>query len=210
MRHLTQLAAPFSANEREKESPSVGRSVGCARLLAPPRPHPFHPSRLSLGLSLPSPCMVHVHAHAHAHVVWATPTGLYLKNTTPPTAQTARDARALHLDRLSRTSQPFTGQRRCVCVLMPLLSMYINNKAGGLIYQRVRTCRTSRNRRPPSDLMPHPALAQDFGSNAGATTSNKEVNDHLLLASTFNSLAMILKELSPVPHSSKMRTLALP
>ena len=88
--------------------------------------------------------------------------------------------------------------------------MYINNKAGGLIYQRVRTCHTSRNRRPPSDFMPHPALAQDFGSNAGATTSNKEVNDHLLLASTFNSLAMILKELSPVPHSSKMRTLALP
>ena len=85
--------------------------------------------------------------------------------------------------------------------------MYINNKAGGLIYQRVRTCHTSRNRRPPSDFMPHPALAQDFGSNAGATTSNKEVNDHLLLASTFNSLAMILKELSPVPHSSKMRTL---
>jgi len=63
---------------------------------------------------------------------------------------------------------------------MPLLSIYINNKAGGLIYQR------------------------DFGNNA---VKLEKVNDHLLLASTFNSLAMILKELSPVPRSSKLELL---
>ena len=131
--------------------------------------------------------------------------------SAPPRSGTASANCARRAPSLTSTaslaSQPFTGQQRCVCVVMPLLSMYINNKAGGLIYQRVRTCHTSRNRRPPSDFMPHPALAQDFGSNAGATTSNKEVNDHLLLASTFNSLAMILKELSPVPRSSKLELL---
>ena len=176
----------------------VGWYAGCVRaegrLLAPPLPDLLPSQEPSLGLSLPSSIWW----------MWAV--------SAPPrsgtaSANCARLDAFTHLDRLSRTSQPFTGQQRCVCVVMPLLSMYINNKAGGLIYQRVRTCHTSRNRRPPSDFMPHPALAQDFGSNAGATTSNKEVNDHLLLASTFNSLAMILKELSPVPHSSKMRTL---
>ena len=48
-----------------------------------------------------------------------------------------RSAHARSVGRLSRSSQPFTGQR-VLCVAMPLLSMYINNKAGGLIYQRVR------------------------------------------------------------------------
>ena len=92
---------------------------------------------------------------------------------------------------------------------MPLLSMYINNKAGGLIYHRVRLGAPLRNRRPPSHLMPHSALAQEFGSNAGAKATNKETNDHLLLASTFNSLAVILKELSPVRRLEYAGTLAL-
>ena len=62
---------------------------------------------------------------------------------------------------------------------------------------------------PPSHLMPHSALAQEFGSNAGAKATNKETNDHLLLASTFNSLAVILKELSPVRRLEYAGTLAL-
>ena len=103
----------------------------------------------------------------------------------------------------------FTGQRRGACVAMPLLSMYINNKAGGLIYHRVRLGAPLRNQRPPSHLMPHSALAQEFGSNAGAKATNKETNDHLLLASTFNSLAVILKELSPVRRLEYAGTLAL-
>ncbi len=45
--------------------------------------------------------------------------------------------------------------------------------------------------------------AQDFGSNA----VKLDVNEHLRLASTFNGLAMILKELSPTPRSSKMELL---
>ena len=57
--------------------------------------------------------------------------------------------------------------------------------------------------------MPHSALAQEFGSNAGAKATNKETNDHLLLASTFNSLAVILKELSPVRRLEYAGTLAL-
>ena len=47
-------------------------------------------------------------------------------------------------------------------------------------------------------------MVQDFGNNA---VKLEKVNDHLLLASTFNSLAMILKELSPVPRSSKLELL---
>ena len=34
-----------------------------------------------------------------------------------------------------------------------------------------------------------------------------EVNEHLRLASTFNGLAMIMKELSPAPRSSRMELL---
>ena len=104
----------------------------------------------------------------------------------------------------------FTGQRRGACVAMPLLSMYINNKAGGLIYHRVRLGAPLRNRRPTVSLDAalswHRSL---FGSNAGAKATNKETNDHLLLASTFNSLAVILKELSPVRRLEYAGTLAL-
>ena len=53
---------------------------------------------------------------------------------------------------LPRAWQPFTGQRRGACVAMPLLSMYINNKAGGLIYHRVRLGAPLRNRRPTVSL----------------------------------------------------------
>ena len=59
---------------------------------------------------------------------------------------------------------------------MPLLSLYINNKAGGLIYHR------------------------DFAAHA----AKLDVNDHLRLASTFNGLALIMKQLSPVRGSSQM------
>lgn len=63
---------------------------------------------------------------------------------------------------------------------MRLLSIYINNKAGGLIFHR------------------------DFSSAA----AKLDVNDHLRLASTFNSLALILKELCPVPgRSSQLQLL---
>jgi hypothetical protein len=59
---------------------------------------------------------------------------------------------------------------------MPLLSLYINNRAGGLIYHR------------------------DFAAHA----AKLDVNDHLRLASTFNGLALIMKQLSPVRGSSQM------
>jgi len=62
---------------------------------------------------------------------------------------------------------------------MPLLSLYINNKAGGLIYHR------------------------DFASHA----ADLDINEQLRLASTFNGLALILKELSPAKGSSKMELL---
>ena len=51
---------------------------------------------------------------------------------------------------------------------MRLLSIYINNKAGGLIYHR------------------------DFSS----TAAKLDVNDHLRLASTFSGLALIMQELA--------------
>ena len=50
---------------------------------------------------------------------------------------------------------------------MPLLSLYINNKAGGLIYHR------------------------DFAAHA----AKLDTNDHLRLASTFSGLALIMKQL---------------
>ena len=85
-------------------------------------------------------------------------------------------AHGLHFRRPSSAWQPFTGQRRGACVAMPLLSMYINNKAGGLIYHK--------------DFAPHSAKL--------------DVNDHLRLASTLSGLALILKEMSPVKGSSNM------
>eukprot|EP00316_Scyphosphaera_apsteinii_P024999 CAMPEP_0119299594 /NCGR_PEP_ID=MMETSP1333-20130426/1662_1 /TAXON_ID=418940 /ORGANISM="Scyphosphaera apsteinii, Strain RCC1455" /LENGTH=139 /DNA_ID=CAMNT_0007301069 /DNA_START=135 /DNA_END=554 /DNA_ORIENTATION=+ len=60
-----------------------------------------------------------------------------------------------------------------------LLSLYINNKAGGLIFHR------------------------DFSSAA----AKLDINEHLTLASTFNGLAMIMRQLSPVPGSSGMELL---
>mmetsp|Transcript_30755 Transcript_30755/g.67354 ORF Transcript_30755/g.67354 Transcript_30755/m.67354 type:complete len:142 (-) Transcript_30755:170-595(-) len=60
-----------------------------------------------------------------------------------------------------------------------LLSLYINNKAGGLIFQR------------------------DFSPAA----AKLDVNEHLRLASTFNGLALILRQLSPVRGSSGMELL---
>ena len=60
-----------------------------------------------------------------------------------------------------------------------ILTLYINNKAGGLIYHK--------------DFAPHAAKL--------------DVNDHLRLASTFNGLALIMKQLSPVRGSSQMTEL---
>jgi trafficking protein particle complex subunit 4 len=45
----------------------------------------------------------------------------------------------------------------------------------------------------------HP-LAQDFAAHCPSL----DVNDHLRLASTFSGLALIMKQLSPVPGSGKM------
>jgi len=55
-----------------------------------------------------------------------------------------------------------------------LLSLYINNKAGGLIFHR------------------------DFSSAA----AKLDVNDHLRLASTFHGLALIMQQLSPLGGNS--------
>ena len=57
-----------------------------------------------------------------------------------------------------------------------LLTLYINNKAGGLIYHR------------------------DFAAHA----AKLDTNDHLRLASTFSGLALIMKQLSPTKGSSQM------
>ena len=50
-----------------------------------------------------------------------------------------------------------------------------------------------------------------FSSSApqafGVAAVKLEVNEHLRLASTFNGLAMIMKELSPAPRSSRMELL---
>ena len=51
-----------------------------------------------------------------------------------------------------------------------LLSLYINNKAGGLIFHR------------------------DFSSSA----PTHDINEHLRLASTFGGLSLIMQQLSPV------------
>lgn len=51
-----------------------------------------------------------------------------------------------------------------------LLSLYINNKAGGLIFHR------------------------DFSSAA----PTHDINEHLRLASTFGGLSLIMQQLSPV------------
>ena len=50
---------------------------------------------------------------------------------------------------------------------------------------------------------PSRCAAQDFS----AAAVKLDVNEHLRLASTFNSLAMIMKELSPVTRSSRMELL---
>lgn len=55
-----------------------------------------------------------------------------------------------------------------------LLSLYINNKAGGLIYHK------------------------DFAAHA----AKLDTNDHLRLASTFSGLALIMKQLSPAKGGS--------
>mmetsp|Transcript_20589 Transcript_20589/g.44209 ORF Transcript_20589/g.44209 Transcript_20589/m.44209 type:complete len:142 (-) Transcript_20589:296-721(-) len=60
-----------------------------------------------------------------------------------------------------------------------LLSLYINNKAGGLIFHR------------------------DFSSAA----AKLDVNDHLRLASTFNGLALIMRQLSPTRGSTGIELL---
>ena len=60
-----------------------------------------------------------------------------------------------------------------------LLSLYIINKAGGLIFHR------------------------DFSPAA----AKLDVNDHLRLASTFNGLALIMRQLSPARGSGGMESL---
>ena len=105
-----------------------------------------------------------------------------------------------------KISRIFRGERllslAALASTMGLLSVYINNKAGGLIYQKVRT--TTPHRPPPhlSELR-HRSLTQDFSPHA----AKLDVNVHLRLASTFDSLALILKQLSPVRGSSRMELL---
>ena len=83
-----------------------------------------------------------------------------------------------------------------------LLSLYINNKAGGLIYHRVSSpellfynfCAHIASARS-THIVPR---GQDFAAHA----AKLDVNDHLRLASTFNGLALIMKQLSPARGSS--------
>ena len=86
---------------------------------------------------------------------------------------------------------------------MGLLSVYINNKAGGLIYQKVRSHTPIPPHRPQSHLSELRHHTQDFSPHA----AKLDVNVHLRLASTFDSLALILKQLSPVRGSSRMELL---
>ena len=86
---------------------------------------------------------------------------------------------------------------------MGLLSVYINNKAGGLIYQKVRTRRSAPSASAHRSELRRHSLTQDFSPHA----AKLDVNVHLRLASTFDSLALILKQLSPVRGSSRMELL---
>ena len=86
---------------------------------------------------------------------------------------------------------------------MGLLSVYINNKAGGLIYQKVRSHTPITLHRAHLSELRHRSLTQDFSPHA----AKLDVNVHLRLASTFDSLALILKQLSPVRGSSRMELL---
>mmetsp|Transcript_6352 Transcript_6352/g.16237 ORF Transcript_6352/g.16237 Transcript_6352/m.16237 type:complete len:140 (+) Transcript_6352:110-529(+) len=60
-----------------------------------------------------------------------------------------------------------------------ILSLYINNKSGGLIYQR--------------NFSPRAAELRD--------------NDQMMVSSTFNSITLILQELCPTKGSRPMRVL---
>ena len=110
-------------------------------------------------------------------------------------------------DLRTKPARPASAHR-CDNTEMPLLTLYVNNKAGGLIYHRVSahaTLRTPFVAAAPS-LPPHtsPSLAsQDFSKEA----AKLDTNEQLRLASTFNGLAMIMKELSPVPRSGRMELL---
>lgn len=85
-----------------------------------------------------------------------------------------------------------------------LLSLYINNKAGGLIYHRVRASRRpAEPRAARSEPRVPRAAPQDFASHA----AKLDVNEQLRLASTFAGLALIMKQLSPVRGSSQMEFL---
>ena len=86
---------------------------------------------------------------------------------------------------------------------MGLLSVYINNKAGGLIYQKVRSHSPIAPANALSELRHTTTPTQDFSPHA----AKLDVNVHLRLASTFDSLALILKQLSPVRGSSRMELL---
>ena len=105
-----------------------------------------------------------------------------------------------------KISRIFRGERllslAALASTMGLLSVYINNKAGGLIYQKVRS---HTPHRPPARTSQNCATTptQDFSPHA----AKLDVNVHLRLASTFDSLALILKQLSPVRGSSRMELL---
>ena len=92
---------------------------------------------------------------------------------------------------------------------MGLLSLYVNNKAGGLIYHRVRALEDAALRCRGCSCQIRVVVlgcirrAQDFASHA----AKLDVNDHLRLASTFAGLALIMKQLSPVRGSSRMSEL---
>lgn len=81
-----------------------------------------------------------------------------------------------------------------------LLSLYINNRAGGLIFHRVRSSRRSAHLHRSQQ---HPPPKQDFSPNA----AKLDTNEQMQLASTFSGLALIMGQLAPSRPSSGMQLL---
>ncbi len=90
---------------------------------------------------------------------------------------------------------------------MGLISLHINNQAGGLIYHRASHCPGPATpcicTTPGAHCCRSVSLPQDFST----TAAKLDVNDHLRLASTFSGLALIMQQLSPVAGSSSMQIL---
>ena len=88
---------------------------------------------------------------------------------------------------------------------MPLLSLYINNKAGGLIYQKAR--------RPPHmrhcPCCPQRCDLTSSWQNLAPHAVDLDTNEQLRLASTFNGLALILKEVQRFVVANRRSPLCL-